>query len=221
MRKPHLFKSLINYIAKNYGKDPGKMLVHTGVAGWTLSSLAQVCAIMFNDKIPKKQKLFLIPQEIADAGVNIASFYLITQTFTSTTLKLVNSGKFLPKSVRTFLVNKGVADKIGKKGFDVLKSGLLGAEEIKSFESFRNGADVIGTTLGSVISCNIVTPIIRNAIAANRQKVLIAKLDKKDEEIKKGNDIKETPIFYTKPSVANFQNYAVHKALNSRGSMTV
>ena len=79
MVKPSLFMKAKDYIAGRYGDDIGKMLVHTGVIGWILSSAAQVVAIVINDKIPKEQKMFLIPQEIADAGVNIASFYLITQ----------------------------------------------------------------------------------------------------------------------------------------------
>ena len=80
MVKPQFIRDFVNYIAKTYGNDPGKMLVHTGVIGWALSSMAQVFAIVLNDKIPKKQKLFLIPQEIADACVNIMSFYVISQS---------------------------------------------------------------------------------------------------------------------------------------------
>ena len=50
------FKS---YIYKNYGENPGSMLVHTGVLGWILSSMAQVYAVAFNNKISKEQKVFL------------------------------------------------------------------------------------------------------------------------------------------------------------------
>ncbi len=60
-------------------KDASKMLIWTGVAGWTLSSLAQVGAVLFNNKISNEKKSFLVPQEMADAAVNIGSFFLITQ----------------------------------------------------------------------------------------------------------------------------------------------
>ena len=73
----NLFSNFKSSLYKNYGENPGKMLVHTGVLGWILSSLAQVSAVVFNDKISPEQKSFLIPQEIADAGINIASFYLM------------------------------------------------------------------------------------------------------------------------------------------------
>jgi hypothetical protein len=150
------------------------MLVHTGVIGWALSSLAQVCAIIINDKIPKEQKMFLVPQEIADAGVNIISFYLITQTVKGVALKMVNMGKLLPKSVRKFLSDNNVKN-VGSKTFDVLKDGNLTDDVATKFNDFRNGVDVVATTIGSIISCNLVTPVVRNGIAANRQKELIAR----------------------------------------------
>ena len=49
-----LFNKFKTVVAQKYGKDPGKMLIHTGVIGWVFSSLAQVAAIVINDKIPKR-----------------------------------------------------------------------------------------------------------------------------------------------------------------------
>ncbi len=219
MVKPQFIRDFVNYIAKTYGNDPGKMLVHTGVIGWALSSMAQVFAIVLNDKIPKKQKLFLIPQEIADACVNIMSFYVITQSCKAIALKVVNSGRWLPSSVKNFLTEKGVKD-VGKKSFDVLKHGNLTEELASDFNEFRNGIDVIATTAGSILSCNIVTPVIRNQIAAHRQKTSLSKMneqenvrDMKFEELK--------PAYYTSPSVKNFQNLSYNKVYNSKGSMTI
>ena len=205
-----MFKNILNKIATAYGKNPGKMLVHTGVISWVLSSAAQVCAIVLNDKIPKEQKMFLIPQEIADAGVNIVSFYLITQSFKSVALKLVNSGKLLPKAVKDFLVYKGVGNKLGKAGFDVYKSGALTPSGIKRLDSFKDGADVIGTTIGSIISCNLVTPLIRNEIAAHRQKKSIARMNTPYDV---ASNVK-TPSknFVKRPSIVDFQTQAYSKS---------
>ena len=130
MPKPSLFMQFKDVIAKKYGDNLGKMLIHTGVIGWILSSAAQVAAIVINDKIPKEQKMFLIPQEIADAGVNI-----------------------------------------------VLRDAKLPNNLVEDFKKFDSGIDFISTTLGSILSCNIVTPIIRNEIAAERQKSGIAKMN--------------------------------------------
>lgn len=209
MNSGSLFNRIKDNIARKYGGNMGKMLIHTGVIGWVLSSAAQVAAIVINDKIPKEQKMFLIPQEMADACVNIASFYLITQSFTSVTSKLVSTGKWLPQSVRTFLNKSDLANKVGKKGFDVLKHGKLPEELITKYKKFENGMDFIGTTLGSVLSCNIVTPIIRNEIAARRQKSSIAKMNSSNVQ-----PVKKIP-FTQKTSMNEFQTLSQVKYSSS------
>lgn len=208
MLKPNWIQKSCDYVASRYGKDVGKMLVHTGVIGWVLSSAAQVTAILINDKIPKEQKMYMIPQELADAAVNIVSFYAVTRTFKSLANKLVSSGKLLPKTVRDVLKNSSVASKIGEKGFDVAKDGHLSADVFKSYDKFYSGVDIIGTTLGSVISCNLLTPVIRNEIAARRQKKGIARINSKAESQPanlKAPEVKTTP-FLQKPTMQTFQS---------------
>ena len=195
MAKANLFNSLKNYLAKHYGNHPGKMLVHTGVVGWILSAMAQVCAISLNDKLPKDVKLFMIPQEIADAGVNIASFYLITRSCQSLSRALVRSGKLLPKNIRQHLISHNINPNINKS-FDVLTHGNLTPELAKDYDAFYKGVDVAGTTIGSILSCNIITPIIRNQIAAHRQNDIIAKRQK------------VAPDYMFRPSMQTFQSNA-------------
>ena len=101
MKPPsQLFSDFKTVMYKNYGENPGKMLVHTGVLGWILSALAQISAVVFNDKISPEQKMFLIPQEIADAVINIVSFYTITSTFKIVAFKLVSTGKLTTKPIK-------------------------------------------------------------------------------------------------------------------------
>ncbi len=60
---------------------------------------------------------------------------------------------------------------MGKVGFDILKDVKNVPESIaKDYKSFEDGVDVIATTIGSVLSCNIVTPLLRNRFASDRQK---------------------------------------------------
>ena len=110
-------------VLKKYGEQPGTMLVHTGVLGWILSSLAQVAAVAFNDKIPAEQKVFLIPQEIADAATNIISFYAVTQSLKSLGSKLVKTGKLKNVKISKFLDSVDGLDKskIGTWDFDITK----------------------------------------------------------------------------------------------------
>ena len=74
-----LLQKGMEWIYTNFKKNTAKMLIWTGVAGWGLSSLAQIGAIMINPKISKEQKSFLVPQEFLDAVVNVGSFFLVTQ----------------------------------------------------------------------------------------------------------------------------------------------
>ena len=50
------------------------------------------------------------------------------------------------------------------------------------FVSFKNGVDIIASTAGSILSCNIVTPILRNEFASREQKNANQILNTKKEE---------------------------------------
>ena len=74
MTNPKTPLPLFDKIYEMYHKDAGKMLRHTGTIAWILSSVAQLFGIAANDKIPKEQKMYMIPQEIADAVKKIRGF---------------------------------------------------------------------------------------------------------------------------------------------------
>ncbi len=209
--KPSFLAPFNEFVAKHYGKDTGKMLIHTGVVGWILSAAAQVMAIVVNDKIPKEQKMYLVPQELADAGVNILSFYTITQGCKSVASKLVKSGKLLPKTIRGILDAKGLTDKVGSKGFDIFKDAALTPAAIKRLEKFKSGVDVTAATIGSVLSCNIVTPIVRNEIAASRQKDLVARMNNADTNHSS----------YVKPGYAYIKHPSMYDFTHNSSSLKV
>ena len=170
------FNNFKNTVLTKFGPNPANMLIWTGVLGWFLSSAAQVVAIAFNDKIPKEQKAFLIPQEIGDGAVNVLSFLVVTSAVKGFASKLVSSGKLTTPAIKKFLQKTGLHSKngLGNTRFDISK--LANFEQIKDeYVKFKNGVDVIGMTAGSILSCNIITPIVRNKIAANRQRATIEK----------------------------------------------
>lgn len=159
-----------NWTYKHYGQNSGNMILHAGAAGWLLSSVAQVVALVFNDNIPKEQKKFLVPQEIADGFVNVLSFYLITKGFKDVGQKLVKSGKWSNLEIRNFVKKNDKTVKMGDFSTDI-ESKFKGNEEFHSaFGPFKTGVDMLTTTIGSVISCNIITPYARNYIGAILQK---------------------------------------------------
>lgn len=163
--------NLKNYLYKHYGQESGKLIVHTGVITWTLATLAQVGAIVFNDKIPKEQKKFLIPQEIADGVLNIVAFYAITNSLKSLAGRLVSTGKWSNNSIRTFIKNNPSKEiKMGELTTNLSKTYKGNEDFYKAYSPFKNGVDMIATTIGSVVSCNAATPFIRNAYGARQQK---------------------------------------------------
>lgn len=165
--------SVLNWIAKNFREDASKMLIWTGAAGWALSSAAQMCAILFNPKISNEQKSYLLPQELADAAVNIGTFFAVTQLAKLTASKLFKTGKFAPKNVREFITNNkpDLKDKIGKLNFNL--GEFLESRNASCLKDYNN-ALAFGTTVatigGGILSTNIITPIARNNMATKAQK---------------------------------------------------
>ena len=202
--------TIFDKLYKAYGGSMGKMLIHTGVIGWILSSAAQICAIAFNDKISKEQKMFLIPQEFADACVNILSFYAVTQTFSSVSKKLVSTGKWLPENVKKHLIKKGFGAKLGNINTNVGKIIEKMPSRIKtSYGRFEHGIDVTATTIGSIISCNLITPLVRNLYASHRQQTQMAKMNNKDNN----QTLAKTNISNQSNNVKTFNPYRANGSL--------
>ena len=167
------FQKCLTWVYENFKRNTAKMLIWTGTAGWGLSSLAQVGAVLFNPKISKEQKGFLVPQEILDACVNIGSFFIITQSAKKIISKMASTGKIAPQKVRDFLnKNKDLyGDKVGKLSLDLDKVLANDSKFPKeSYYTYKNYVTTLGTVGASVLSSNIVTPIIRNNLASSMQK---------------------------------------------------
>lgn len=163
--KPNSF-NLLNWVYKHFKEDTSRMLIVTGAIGWALSSLAQIGAIMTNNKISSEKKTFLIPQEFVDGVINVGMFLFITLCVKKAISKLVSTGKMLPKSVKDELV-KNHKDKIGKIDFNIdsLK-GTLSSKDFNKYNSYKEYVTTVGTLGASVLSCNVLTPLVRNSVAS-------------------------------------------------------
>lgn len=187
MNIPSYVNKQATKIYNKFAHDPGSLLLITGTIGWILSSAAHIVSIVVNDKVEKNQKKFLVWQEFADAAVNIASFYIITDRFTKLGKHLVKSGKIATPKIMKFLEDNKLTADIGKKTFDISESNAfkkLNTKDGKAFKehyfNMEDGVAFIASTTGSIISSNIITPILRNKFAADRQKQSIAE-DKQHE----------------------------------------
>lgn len=165
-------QGLLNTIAKNFKDDPSKMLIVTGAIGWAVSSLAQIGAILFNPKISDKEKSFLVPQEMSDAIVNIASFLVITNSVKIFASKLFSTGKVVPKSVREFLnKNKALYEKkIGKIDFNLDDVLPKNTDLYNTYDLHKSLGTSAATVGAGILATNIVTPLLRNKMASSVQK---------------------------------------------------
>ena len=172
MNIPPQVKRITDFIFDKCSKDIGSMLIWTTIGGWVASSAAQIWAIVRNPKYTKEQKSFMIPQEISDAAVNIGAFFLITTPIKKLATKLVTTGKIIPNAVRKAIIRNHDKAKIGKLDFNITKTPYWGEVE-KTFNSFHNFMTTSAAVVGGVVSSNIVTPILRNRIASNRNSNIV------------------------------------------------
>lgn len=161
---------LKNYIYKHYGQESGKMLVHAGIITWITASLAQIFAVAVNNKIPSEQKKFLIPQEIADGAVNVLTFYMITNSMRTVASKLVSTGKWSTEAIRNFVAKKAPKIKMGDLSTNLGETFKENKEFHDSYDTFKGGMEMMAASVGAVVSCNAITPFIRNSWGAKRQK---------------------------------------------------
>lgn len=203
------WNNLKNYLYKHYGQESGKMIVHTGIITWAMASLAQVGAVVFNDKIPKEQKKFLVPQEIADGVINILAFYAVTNSMKSLAGRLVSTGKWSNNAIRKFVCKNAPNLKMGELSTNLAKTFKNNEDFYKVYSPFKNGVDMISTTTGSIIACNAITPFLRNSIGSKQQKKSLAKNGLNNEL---NNDLK----FDTRREVQNDKKYVnIYKSPSS------
>jgi hypothetical protein len=210
--KTTFLKSIANFTYDKLAPNLGTMLLWTGTVGWILSATAQVTAVVINNKIPKEQKKFLIPQEMADAAVNIASFVVLTRSFQKFGERLVESGKLTTPVIKKFFTENISKRDLSKKTFELSKIPAFQKDKEfqKDFYKFVDGASFIFSTIGSIISCNIVTPLLRNKFAADRQKIYIA------EEKKHLNIISPAPLVLPAQNRFGLDEYKQKVNLNSQ-----
>ena len=177
-----------NPILKNAAGMIAKLSEHmdviyilSSVAGWLLSTYAHLKAIKSNDSYSDKQKKFMLTQEKLDAGINIGCFIFLTFAVRGAVGKLVAEGRsFLPKSISQLLAARGLSDQLGK-GVQVkdLLSKLGNSVEITNkvddFNRHTANMKTMAALVSGVVASNIITPFLRNEVAAYRQNRKIGK----------------------------------------------
>ncbi len=169
----NFFRNALTKFCQQGVTDRANFLKNIGLIGWILSSLAQTTALIFNDKIPAKEKRFLVPQEIFDGLTNATLFWFITSKATDLGKSLVLKKIVMPKSIskimESFTPNTKNIVKL-KDAFLAHAQSLGGKRAVKKANTAIEGMGVLTGITGAVLANNIVTPLVRNKLAGICQK---------------------------------------------------
>lgn len=192
----HGFKRTLGKLAGASVSKMGDIIIFTTVASWMASSAAQIYGIAVNKNYTHDQKKYMINQEVFDAITNIGLYFSITKSLTLLSSQMVKTAKLAPKSIVEFMRRNGIIENRGKFNFDVTQARNFDKEGMKNtYNAFKCFADAGAATIGGIISSNIITPIIRNNIAAYRQNKYKAR-----NGIGSQNPINKSPITEDKPT---------------------
>ncbi len=200
MAAPKFVTDFVNYMFKNYSQDAGKLLVHMGALGTVFGAISQLCVVAFDKNIDKKKKKFLLPQEAADAAVNIFMFYTVCDLVKKGSDKIVEKGALLTKeaadaikaikpgaaSWKDVFTNAELKTKLtdllsNPSKLNVFNGNVTAAQQQKvaealaKLEKHKNNCGVVAAIAASVVASNIITPYLRNIFASKYQKHQIYK----------------------------------------------
>ena len=204
-------RNIITKLAHQGLNDRANFLKNIAVIGWVLSSLAQTCAVVFNDKIPTKEKRFLVPQEIFDGITNATLFWFITSKSTDFGKSLILKKKIIPANLTNALKNyvpKG-------KTIAQLKNNFLkhfnASKEIahlaKEAQQSVEGMGILTGLVGAIVANNIITPFVRNKLAGMYQQKETIKANEKTYLNPNFGNIDYSRYNYTKPNLETSPYY--------------
>ncbi len=130
-----MIKNLLTKIWNGYSHDPGRALIHTGALGWILCSDAQVTVIATDKKINKKEKRFLLPQEIFDGLTNVFLYYTISAGIKKSGDRLIAKGKLMTDEMADVIMKLKPESTTIKVAVDGLTESLLHKKKITPKEA--------------------------------------------------------------------------------------
>lgn len=196
----HGFKRSLGRLAAISTTKMDNIIIFTSIAGWAASAAAQIFGIASNKNYSHEQKKYMINQELFDAGTNIMLYLGITKPLTFLASQMVKTAKLAPKSIIDFMRRTNIVKNRGKYGFDITQAKGFDAAGLRGkYNAFKCFAGATAATIGGVISSNIITPIVRNKIAAYRQNKYIERRDLYNAQLNKTNNntLIQRPLYTT------------------------
>lgn len=155
-----------------------KVLTWVTLAGWFFSLLAEVGTLAFSKNIPKRDKQFIIPQELIGGVINLGLMATFMEGLASVSKWLVRRGHVLPMTFPEHLRKPEIIQKIldAEKHPDFIAKELKGNQMwVKKLASFTEGFKLIMSILGGILAINIAATLVSNKLAAYFQKKALAK----------------------------------------------
>ncbi len=209
----NFFQKAGKYIAekvfKNIESGSGNMILITSMTGIAFSCIAQTFAIFINKKYSVSQKAFMVPQELTEGVISIASMFAISKPCQKAASKIMKSGKIFTKDMATYMKKYDLIGKRGEYDFDFqksvksiiskiensdefIKSNACKQEEflaehhniIKEFNAVSDATSAFATTAGSIMSTALISPLLRNYVASYYQQVNLNYYNKLPQERK-------------------------------------
>ena len=86
------------------------------------------------------------------------------------------------------------------KGFDYIALG-----HVHQFKKYKNGLSIVGTLIASVVSCNILTPYLRNFLASKYQEAAVKRAKIANSTLFAINQMKPRNV----QQMSSFKNFMV------------
>lgn len=115
------------------------------VTGFAVSSLGQAWGLSINDKIPPKERKFMVGQELAEGLINIVILFTVSSLFAKFGKGLVNNN---------IIFRKG--------------SALNSIEK----DALAEGFGLVTSLTGQALALNVFTPIMRNMLSPKLEPIL-------------------------------------------------
>ena len=187
-------KKFGEFVYRNFEKDSGNMILYTSIIGISLSVIAQTAAIFINKKYSLSQKAFMIPQEITEGVMTVASLFFVSKPLQQLAKKMTKTGKIISKDLKQYLKNNNFTYELGRynynidRNMDIILNNKLASvknsdnltkqdirtkhsEILSIYHTTSDATAAISTTIGSVLTTALISPFIKNLSASHYQKV--------------------------------------------------
>lgn len=169
-------KNLITRLANYALEHPASFLKRTAAVNFSVGSVGLIIGMLINDKIPAKEKRFMISQEAVEGCLDLGVFLVVASAFEKAGRWLVKTKRLLPhieglgKEQVKEAVTKFFLNPKNPQGLSIAAEGRI--------RTIIKASEVGAGLLGTILAFNLITPLIRNKLASKLEKKFEKKVDK-------------------------------------------